>query len=72
MKKTKITTIVGTRPEIIRMSEIVKLLDKSTEHRLIHTGQNPAPELNSVFFDDLKLMLNKSLNAAAPFFNVFG
>lgn len=55
MKKTKITTIVGTRPEIIRMSEIVKLLDKSTEHRLIHTGQNPAPELNSVFFDDLKL-----------------
>ncbi len=55
MNKTKITTIVGTRPEIIRMSEIVKLLDKSTEHRLIHTGQNPAPELNSVFFDDLKL-----------------
>jgi UDP-N-acetylglucosamine 2-epimerase (non-hydrolysing) len=55
VNKTKITTIVGTRPEIIRMSEIVKLLDKSTEHRLIHTGQNPAPELNSVFFDDLKL-----------------
>lgn len=55
MDKTKITTIVGTRPEIIRMSEIIKLLDKSTEHRLIHTGQNPAPELNSVFFEDLKL-----------------
>lgn len=55
MNQTKITTIVGTRPEIIRMSEIVKLLDKSTDHRLIHTGQNPAPELNSVFFDDLKL-----------------
>ena len=55
MRKTKITTIVGTRPEIIRMSEIIKLLDKTSEHRLIHTGQNPAPELNSVFFKDLNL-----------------
>lgn len=55
MRKTRITTIVGTRPEIIRMSEIIKLLDEATEHRLIHTGQNPAPELNSVFFQDLNL-----------------
>ena len=54
-KKTKITTIVGTRPEIIRLSEIIKKLDLLFDHRLIHTGQNPDPLLKDVFFSDLKL-----------------
>lgn len=55
MKKLKITTIVGTRPEIIRMSEIIKKFDKFFEHRLIHTGQNPHPLLKDIFFKDLDL-----------------
>lgn len=54
-KKTKITTIVGTRPEIIRLSEIIKKLDLLFDHRLIHTGQNPDPLLKDVFFSDLRL-----------------
>jgi UDP-N-acetylglucosamine 2-epimerase len=57
MKKTKITTFVGTRPEIIRLSEIIKALDKNFDHRLIHTGQNPDPRLKDVFFEDLGLRL---------------
>ena len=55
MKKTKITTFVGTRPEIIRLSSIIKKLDKHLEHRFIHTGQNPDPQLKDVFFTDLNL-----------------
>lgn len=55
MKKTKVTTIVGTRPEIIRMSEIIKKFDLNFDHRLIHTGQNPDPKLKDIFFDDLEL-----------------
>lgn len=49
----KITTIVGTRPEIIRLSEIIKRFDLHFDHRLIHTGQNPDPNLKDVFFKDL-------------------
>jgi UDP-N-acetyl-L-fucosamine synthase len=52
-KKTKVTTIVGTRPEIIRLSEVIKKLDSYFEHRLIHTGQNPDPNLKDIFFSDL-------------------
>jgi UDP-N-acetylglucosamine 2-epimerase (non-hydrolysing) len=52
-KKTKITTIVGTRPEIIRLSEVIKKLDLHFDHRLIHTGQNPDPKLKDIFFSDL-------------------
>jgi len=55
MKKLKVTTIVGTRPEIIRMSEIIKKFDTYFEHRLIHTGQNPDPLLKDIFFKDLEI-----------------
>jgi UDP-N-acetylglucosamine 2-epimerase len=53
MKKLKILTIVGTRPEIIRLSRVLALLDQHCEHFLVHTGQNYDYELNQVFFDDL-------------------
>jgi len=53
MKKLKIVTVVGTRPEIIRLSCVIKKLDKHCEHILIHTGQNYDYELNEIFFDDL-------------------
>lgn len=49
----KIITVLGTRPEIIRLSEIVKLFDNVFDHKLVHTGQNYDYELNQVFFDDL-------------------
>ena len=55
MAKLKITTVVGTRPEIIRMSEIIKKFDTFFDHRLIHTGQNPDPLLKDIFFKDLGL-----------------
>ncbi len=55
MKKIKITTIVGTRPEIIRLSEIIKKFDTFFEHRFIHTGQNQDVNLSSIFFKDLEL-----------------
>ncbi len=53
MKKMKVMTIVGTRPEIIRLSRVIYCLDQHCDHRLIHTGQNYDYELNQVFFDDL-------------------
>lgn len=53
--KTKVTTFVGTRPEIIRMSSIVKKFEKHFEHRLIHTGQNPDRLMKEVFFEELGL-----------------
>ena len=52
--KTKIMTIVGTRPEIIKLSMIIKLLDKAN-NILVHTGQNYDYELNEIFFKDLGL-----------------
>ena len=57
MKKLKVLTVVGTRPEIIRLSEVIKRLDEtaSIEHILVHTGQNYDYELNEVFFSDLGL-----------------
>ncbi|MCS6716027.1 UDP-N-acetylglucosamine 2-epimerase, partial [Proteus terrae] len=55
MKKLKIATIVGTRPEIIRLSRIINKLDNYCEHILIHTGQNYDYELNQIFFDDLEI-----------------
>jgi len=51
--KTKITTFVGTRPEIIRMSSIIRKFDKHFDHRLIHTGQNPDRLMKDVFFQEL-------------------
>ena len=55
MGKLKLMTIVGTRPEIIKMSAIIKKCDKYFEHILVHTGQNYDYGLNKVFFDELKL-----------------
>ena len=52
-KKLKIVTILGTRPEIIRLSAVISTLDYFMEHILVHTGQNYDNELNQVFFDDL-------------------
>lgn len=51
----KVMSIVGTRPELIKMSEIIKKLDKHTEHIFVHTGQNYDYELNEVFYTDLGL-----------------
>lgn len=53
MKKLKVVTVVGTRPEIIRLSRVLAALDRYCEHVLIHTGQNHDYELNQIFFDDL-------------------
>lgn len=53
MKKLKVVTIVGTRPEIIRLSRTIVKLDQYCEHILVHTGQNYDYELNQIFFDDL-------------------
>lgn len=53
--KLKVMTVVGTRPEIIRLSSTIKLLDVYTNQILVHTGQNYDYELNEVFFDDLGL-----------------
>jgi UDP-N-acetylglucosamine 2-epimerase (non-hydrolysing) len=53
MKKLKVLTAVGTRPEIIRLSRVLARLDEYCEHVLVHTGQNYDYELNQVFFDDL-------------------
>src|SRR6056297_1493392 len=57
MKKLKVMTVVGTRPEIIRLSAVINKLDESEaiEHVLVHTGQNYDYELNEVFFNDFNL-----------------
>ena len=55
MKKLKVVTIVGTRPEIIRLSMLIPKLDAYTDHVFVHTGQNSDPKLNEVFFQDLGL-----------------
>ena len=51
----KIITIVGTRPEVIRLSRIINILDKYSDHKLVHTGQNFDFELNEIFFNELKI-----------------
>ena len=53
--RLKVLTVVGTRPEIIRLSAVIKRLDEHTDHVLVHTGQNYDYELNEVFFEDLGL-----------------
>ena len=55
MKKLKILTVVGTRPEVIRLSRVIARLDEACEHVLVHTGQNYDYELNEVFFKDLEI-----------------
>jgi UDP-N-acetylglucosamine 2-epimerase len=55
MKRMKVMTIVGTRPEIIRLSRCIAVLDRETDHYLVHTGQNYDYELNEIFFEDLDI-----------------
>jgi UDP-N-acetylglucosamine 2-epimerase (non-hydrolysing) len=54
-QKLKLMTILGTRPEIIRLSEVIKKCDRYFDHTLVHTGQNWDESLNKIFFDDLGL-----------------
>ena len=54
-KKIKVISVVGTRPEIIRLSRVFSVLDKYCDHTLVHTGQNYDYELNQIFFKDLKI-----------------
>ena len=76
MKKLKVLTVLGTRPEIIRLSRVMAKLDKFCEHIIVHTGQNYDYELNQIFFDDLQIrkpdhFLNASgENAATTIGNV--
>ena len=66
MKKLKVVTVVGTRPEIIRLSRVLVRLDEYCDHVLVHTGQNYDYELNQVFFEDLGLRKpDHFLNSAA-------
>ena len=55
MDKLKVMTIVGTRPEIIRLSACIRACDKYFNHILVHTGQNWDYTLNQIFFEDLQL-----------------
>ena len=65
MKKTKLVTVVGTRPELIRLSRVICELDLVFDHILVHTGQNFDYELNEIFFSDLDIRKpNYFLNAA--------
>ncbi|GGY76478.1 non-hydrolyzing UDP-N-acetylglucosamine 2-epimerase [Marinobacter zhanjiangensis] len=65
MKKLKVMTVVGTRPEIIRLSRVMARLDEHCEHVLVHTGQNYDFELNEIFFQDLGIRKpDHFLNAA--------
>lgn len=55
MSRLKLMTVLGTRPEIIRLSAVMRCADQYFDHQIVHTGQNYAPELNDVFFRDLCL-----------------
>jgi UDP-N-acetylglucosamine 2-epimerase (non-hydrolysing) len=65
MRKLKVATIVGTRPEIIRLSRVIAALDAHVDHILIHTGQNYDYELNQIFFEDLAIRKPDYFLAAA-------
>ena len=65
MTAIKIVTVVGTRPEIIRLSRVLASLDKYCDHVLVHTGQNYDYELNQIFFEEMGIRKpNYFLNAA--------
>ena len=65
MKKYKVLTIVGTRPEIIRLSKVLPKMDQYFDHSLAHNGQNYEYELNEIFFDELEICRpNYFLNVA--------
>jgi UDP-N-acetylglucosamine 2-epimerase (non-hydrolysing) len=55
MNKLKVMTVVGTRPEIIKLSQVMKELDENTDHTIVHTGQNYDYELNELFFEQLEI-----------------
>ena len=55
MNKLKVVTVIGTRPEIIRLSVIIKKFDQFFDHTLVHTGQNYDYALNEIFFEELKI-----------------
>src|SRR5262245_1921597 len=55
MDRLKVMTVIGTRPEIVRLSRVIAKLDQYCDHRLVHTGQNYDPELNDIFFRDLEI-----------------
>jgi len=65
MKRLKVITVVGTRPEIIRLSRVIARLDEHCAHVLVHTGQNHDYELNQIFFDDLEVRKPDHFLAAA-------
>jgi UDP-N-acetylglucosamine 2-epimerase len=70
-KKLKVATVIGTRPEIIRLSRVLACLDKTCDHILIHTGQNYDYELNQIFFNDLDVrkpdfFLESAKGASSP------
>ena len=67
MKKLRVMTVVGTRPEVIRLSRVLARLDTYCDHVLVHTGQNYDYELNQVFFEDLQVRRpDHFLDSAAP------
>ena len=67
MKKLRVMTVVGTRPEIIRLARVIAKLDEHCEHVLVHTGQNYDYELNEIFFNDLGIRKpDYFLSAAGP------
>jgi UDP-N-acetylglucosamine 2-epimerase (non-hydrolysing) len=66
MNKLKVVTVVGTRPEIVRLSRVISKLDEYCDHIIIHTGQNYDYELNQIFFEDLEIRKpDYFLNAAS-------
>jgi UDP-N-acetylglucosamine 2-epimerase len=65
MRKLKVATILGTRPEIIRLSRVMAKLDEHCDHVLVHTGQNYDYELNQIFFEDLEIRKPDHFLAAA-------
>ena len=65
MRRLKVATVIGTRPEIIRLSRVMPALDRHCDHIIIHTGQNYDYELNDIFFDDLQLRRPDVFLAAA-------
>ncbi len=65
MKRLKVMTVVGTRPEIIRLSRVIARLDEYCDHVLVHTGQNYDYELNQIFFEDLQIRRPDHFLAAA-------
>ena len=64
-KKLKVMTVVGTRPEIIKLSQVMKELDKYVEHVIVHTGQNYDYELNELFFEQLDIKKARYLSGGS-------